>query len=427
MKKAAFSLLLAAVALMTHRTASAKAPTAKITIAGGGLAKSVDVTDQRMLDLSGWGGPQADGVADEPERGRLYYEVSFYCENQVHDMVKNYVVYYYPPGPSGRGVIYRPGKGAVWELNAGTILREGWNGKWMYAAREWDAAWEAAAGPAVLAKGGTPQSRASVSVDGWTRPESGWLYVLDPQSERDAPGSRIWLFDPTTAKVRGSIRAGYEPDYALSADGRNLYLVSGERESGELTAVDTATGTLRHIPFPDRVLYQPHYRQLPPYASVAIDSGRRALAIAGLNVVSPDRIESQLWLFDLKKETFLEDKAPCGTSDPAASSACGEVRSTARRTRLTAGSRTYAGSGGATPDNLSSAKALEVFDTATSKEVGRVETSVPFWSMTASLDGRRIYAVAPAQHRILTIDAVELREVQAVEVGIRPSLAIVAP
>jgi hypothetical protein len=341
--------------------------------------------------------------------------------------VKDYVVYYYPPEPSSRGVIYRPGKGAVWELNVGTILREGWNGKWMYAAREWDAAWDAAVNPAILTTGSAPRSKAVVWVDRWTRPEPGWLYILDPQSERDAPGARVWLFDPTTEKIMGSIRAGYEPDYALSADGRNLYIVSGERESGELTAVDTGTGTLHHIPFPDRVLYQPHYRQLPPYSGMAIESGRQALAISGLNVVSPDRIESQLWLFDLRKEAFLGDRGNCEAGDLAGSTACGEVRSSARRIRFTAGSRTYAGSGGGTPDNLSSAKELEVFDTATSKQVGRIETSVPFWSATASRDRKWIYALAPATHRILTIDAVELREVRAAEVGGRPSLAIVAP
>ncbi|HKD09368.1 MAG TPA: hypothetical protein VKB79_25915 [Bryobacteraceae bacterium] len=427
MKRAAYSFLVAVALLVAHRSAAAKAVTAKITIAGGGLAGPIEVRDQRLRDLSGWGGPWADGVAAQPERGRLYYELSFYFENEVHDMVKNYIVYYYPPGPNGRGVIYRPGNGAIWELNAGTIYRRGEEGRWLYAARDWDAAWVAAMGPDVLAKGEAPRSRAAVSVDGWTKPESGWLYVLDPQSERDAPGSRVWLFDPTTAKVMGSIRAGYEPDYALSADGSKLYVVSGERESGELTVVDTATGTLRHVPFPGRVLYQPHYRELPPYSGVAFDSGRQALAISGWNVLSPDRIESQVWLFDLRKETFLGEKGACGSGDFAASSACGEARARFGRLRFTAGSRTYAGYGGGTPDNLSAAKELKVFDTDTSREIGLVETSVPFWSATASPDGKWIYALAPAQHRILTIDAAVLREVQAADVGIRPSSAIVAP
>ena len=52
----------------------------------------------------------------------------------------------------------------------------------------------------------------------------------------------------------GIIQAGSDPDFALSPDGTRLYVASEERESGELAAIDTATGSVKRFPFPDRIL-----------------------------------------------------------------------------------------------------------------------------------------------------------------------------
>lgn len=77
-----------------------------------------------------------------------------------------------------------------------------------------------------------------------------------------------------------------------SPGGARLYIASGERESGKLAAVDTATGDIHHIAFPDRVLYKPWYQGLPPFSGMAISPDGRALWIPGHHILSPDRIES---------------------------------------------------------------------------------------------------------------------------------------
>src|ERR1039458_5410334 len=56
--------------------------------------------------------------------------------------------------------------------------------------------------------------------ENWAKPESGWLYVLDPKPDAGGPGGRVWLVDPETGKVMGSIRTGDNADFALSPDGR---------------------------------------------------------------------------------------------------------------------------------------------------------------------------------------------------------------
>lgn len=76
---------------------------------------------------------------------------------------------------------------------------------------------------------------------------------------------------------------------------------------------------------------------------------------------------------------------------------------------------------------MSAATELRVFDTTTWKQLGRVRTSVPFWSAAAGHDGKYVYAVAPAQHRVLVIDTLTLQEKRAINVGNLPSLALVAP
>jgi len=91
------------------------------------------------------------------------------------------------------------------------------------------------------------------------------------------------------------------------------------------------------------------------------------------------------------------------------------------------GAKVYLGYGGIAPNGMSAATQFAVFETATWKHLGRVQTSVPFWSAVVSHDGKQIYAVAPEEHRVLVIDAVTLQQRRAIDVGDIPSLALVAP
>ena len=162
------------LSLWGHRSAFAKGDTAKITITGAGLAHTIEVTDHRLTDLSGWGGPSTEGEAKEPNPGRSFYEVSSYFETPVHDLQKNYVVFYYPASTNERGIIYRPGKGVVWELNVGSVLRRGEDGKWMYATPAWDTAWEAVVRPSILRPiTDVSQKQTQFKVDSWAAPHPG--------------------------------------------------------------------------------------------------------------------------------------------------------------------------------------------------------------------------------------------------------------
>ncbi len=148
MKKALFAvpLVLLVTLLAVPGSASAKAPTVKIIISGGGLAKAIEITDPRILELSHvWGGNFLDtsrGLAKDPARELPRYEVSFYVDlgnNGVRDVRKKYVAYYCPDAGNGQGTIYLPGKGETWyRLNASSILR-GQEGKWSYASPAWEA------------------------------------------------------------------------------------------------------------------------------------------------------------------------------------------------------------------------------------------------------------------------------------------------
>jgi DNA-binding beta-propeller fold protein YncE len=317
----AFSKLAALLlALGLPRAAWAKAPTARITVAGGGLRSAVEITDPQLLAMSDvWLGQFLDGSRsplNEGPRGLTSYEVSFYVKLAENDVRKMYVAYYYPNAGSEQGYIYLPGGGAVWELNVGTILRRGQDGKWNYALPAWEALVkpviadaEAAPGSTQGSEAGEPQGQkpsepSAFAAYGWTKPQRGWLYVLDPRSEPDHPGSRVWVLDPKTTTVMGSVRAGSDPDFALSPDGSRLYIASGERESGELEVLDTATGTVKRFPFPDRVLYKPWFEALPPFSAMTVSADSRAVRILVHHIFSPEKIGYQVWTFDSKNERF---------------------------------------------------------------------------------------------------------------------------
>ena len=328
MEKARLAFALAwLISALMPEAASAKAPTVKITISGG-PASAVEVTDPQVLAISDvWSGQFLD-VSRSPEneapKGVLPYEVSFYVKLAENDVRKMYVAYYYPNSATEQGFLYLPGKGVVWQLNVGTILREGRDGKWNYASPAWEALIKPLLTRAEASLSSAPESEAArpksqglselsqVAVDGWTKPQAGWLYVLDPRSESDHPGSRIWLLDPEKAKVMGSVRAGYDPDFVLSPDGSRLYVASGERESGELAVIDTGSGTVLHIPFPNRILYKPWYEGLPPFSRMAVSSDGRALRILMHHIFSPEKIGYQLWTFNTQSERFLRARVHLG-------------------------------------------------------------------------------------------------------------------
>jgi|SRR5271165_2435705 len=123
--------------------ASAKSPTVKIMISGGGLTSAIEVTDPRILDISNvWTGRILDrsrGTAKEPPRGLQRYEVSFYIKIADNEVRKKYVLYYYPNPATEPGYIYLPGKEEDWySLNVGAIVRDGQDGKWNYASPAWE-------------------------------------------------------------------------------------------------------------------------------------------------------------------------------------------------------------------------------------------------------------------------------------------------
>lgn len=122
--------------------ASAKAPTVKIIVSGGGLKSAVEITDTQLLALSNvWAGnflDSARGLAEKAPKASETYEVSFYVKFRDEDVRKVYVVYYSPNPSTEQGTIYLPGRGETWySLNAGTITRRQ-DGKWNYASRAWE-------------------------------------------------------------------------------------------------------------------------------------------------------------------------------------------------------------------------------------------------------------------------------------------------
>jgi hypothetical protein len=495
----------------------AKAETVKITVSGGGLAATISVTDAHILDLShAWGDSFLDTSRppiNQPPKGRWPYEVSLYSLLGENDVRKTCVLYYYPSNSKDPGLVYLPSsRSAVWALNVGTVLRQGHDGKWNYASPSWDSLMKSkiAEAESEEIEPHIGYSAPITTMESWTKPRRGWLYVLDPQP--GSSGSRIWLFDPATASVMGSIRTGYQPDIALSPDGTRLYVISGERENGELAAVNTTDGSIRQISFPGRVLYTPWYQTLPPFNSIALSIDGKVLRILQPSSFPPEKAALQVWSFDTTNASFSPTRAEIGdcrsgvfVSSSAATKfdiicssgntlhsmrsdddfllvsqvvtklpgtqrcpvATGlllrdnnnlalvnhsgaidtmdvgtrEFRSTGVTAECVApwavygldwprspdGTKVYIGYGPATPDNMATSNSLRVFDTSTWKQLGTVQTSLPFWSAAASVDGSSIYAVVPKEHAIIEINAFALREKRKLSVGITPALAIVAP
>jgi hypothetical protein len=120
-----------------------KSPTAKITISGGALTSEIEITDSRILDLSGvWGGRFLDtsaAPAIAPPQVAPTYQVWLYIKSADQGVQRRHVLYYSPSEPSKKGLIYLPGKGQPWySLNVSAILRYGSDGEWNYASPSWE-------------------------------------------------------------------------------------------------------------------------------------------------------------------------------------------------------------------------------------------------------------------------------------------------
>jgi hypothetical protein len=130
--------LLFVLAILSHFLASsltAKGRTRRITLTCAGSEGPIELTDTTVTGsaFGPWGGQFLDttrAVLPAPPRASRQCEVAFYVEAGPDHAHLAYVVYYrYTPG--GGGYIYLPGRGDPWyEMNVGTILRDGRDGRW---------------------------------------------------------------------------------------------------------------------------------------------------------------------------------------------------------------------------------------------------------------------------------------------------------
>jgi hypothetical protein len=153
-----------------------------------------------------------------------------------------------------------------------------------------------------------------IAVENWVKPESGWLYVLDPKPEPVTPGGRVWLVDPENAKVMGSIRTGENPDFALSPDGSRLYVASiTDGDTSELAVVDTAQGKIvQRSMIQDREVAN----VLPAFSAMAVSGDGLALRILLDTPKSADADSFLLATFDTQAGEFLQRSVHLGNCGP---------------------------------------------------------------------------------------------------------------
>lgn len=149
-------------------------------------------------------------------------------------------------------------------------------------------------------------AESNIEVENWTKPQPGWLYVLDPKPEAGGPGGRIGLVDPETGKVMGSIRTGDGADFALSPDGSRLYVASvigGDSGDSEMAVVDTVKGVvLKSGNVGGRAVAE---GLLPPFSTMAVSGDGLALRILIDTPASPDKDSFLLAAFDTSAGEFL--------------------------------------------------------------------------------------------------------------------------
>ena len=121
---------------MLAGAALAKAPTTRILVDGGGLKKTIEITSPAILQMSNvWFGRMFDeakpALTSAPPGGtrfRLQFFANFgRGEQKVYTLI-------YEPDPHGAGYLFLPKD----DPNQGSILRHGRDGKWNYAAPQWE-------------------------------------------------------------------------------------------------------------------------------------------------------------------------------------------------------------------------------------------------------------------------------------------------
>jgi DNA-binding beta-propeller fold protein YncE len=92
------------------------------------------------------------------------------------------------------------------------------------------------------------------------------------------------------------------------------------------------------------------------------------------------------------------------------------------------GRKIYIGTGPIASRNTRAADEIEVFDTMVWQYTETIKTSVPFFSLALSKDGRYLYGISSSKRKILIINTLLSAEVGIIELPARePTLAIVAP
>ena len=200
------AVLLSIFVLLLAPELLAKGKTVKIVIAGGDLAKPIEISDpHRLANFQVWTGPgtssnQGQGlivdwarreVKELPE-GLTNYEVSFYV-NEPTERVAYVVLYAFDPS-TRHGYVYIPGKSdQYFESNVRTIFR-GVEGNWFHA---W-VIWDSLAGPLIT------NARSSSSVPSLTQdaverhsPRPKWSEddrkELLRKAQRGDANSQLWL------------------------------------------------------------------------------------------------------------------------------------------------------------------------------------------------------------------------------------------
>jgi hypothetical protein len=142
-----------------------------------------------------------------------------------------------------------------------------------------------------------------IQIENWTKPEPGWLYVLDAKPDTSGVGGRVWLIDPESGKAMGSIRTGDNPDFALSPDGSRLYVAAiTERDSSELAVIDTAAGAIvQRSAVEDREVGA----VIPAFSTMAVSGDGLALRIVRDTPKSEDADMFLLDTFDTRSGAFL--------------------------------------------------------------------------------------------------------------------------
>lgn len=91
------------------------------------------------------------------------------------------------------------------------------------------------------------------------------------------------------------------------------------------------------------------------------------------------------------------------------------------------GTRIYFGSSSLTDQSSGDVDQIHVLETTTWEQKATVKTSMPFWSLAVSHNGKYLYAISASKQTLLIIDTTNYEEIQAIPgIGEAPALALVA-